>query len=134
MQMNLTEVDPGFTQAQLAMVDVSDVLAEERDREIRKIVETITELAQVRGVGGWGRGRLCYRIGTRGRHSAGPVKSIWGAWSLGMGTSDVLVDERDRENRKIVETVTELAQVRGVGGLGRLAEKRDWEICKIVKT
>jgi len=46
-QMNLTEVDPGFTQAQLAMVDISDVLAEERDREIRKIVETITELAQI---------------------------------------------------------------------------------------
>lgn len=41
--------DPGFTQAQLAQVDMSGVLAEERDQEIRKIVESITELAQVRG-------------------------------------------------------------------------------------
>ena len=41
--------DPGFTQAQLAMVDVSDKLAQERDEEIRKIVETIAELAQIMG-------------------------------------------------------------------------------------
>ncbi len=32
---------------QLAMVDISNTLAEERDREIRKIVDTITELATV---------------------------------------------------------------------------------------
>ena len=47
MQMNLADLDPGFTQSQTAMVDISHALAEERDREIRKIVETITELAQV---------------------------------------------------------------------------------------
>ena len=46
-QMNLVEADPGFTQAQLAMVDISNALAEERDAEIRKVVETISELAQV---------------------------------------------------------------------------------------
>mmetsp|Transcript_8436 Transcript_8436/g.21088 ORF Transcript_8436/g.21088 Transcript_8436/m.21088 type:complete len:312 (-) Transcript_8436:247-1182(-) len=46
-QMNLAEVDPGFTSAQLAMVDMSNTLAQERDAEIRKIVETIAELAQI---------------------------------------------------------------------------------------
>ncbi|GLC43807.1 hypothetical protein PLESTB_000910000 [Pleodorina starrii] len=40
-------VDPGFTQAQLAMVDISTDLISERDTEIRKIVETIAELAQI---------------------------------------------------------------------------------------
>lgn len=49
LQMNLSEQDPGFTQAQAAVVDISLALAEERDREIRKIVETIVELNQVRG-------------------------------------------------------------------------------------
>ncbi|GIL47780.1 hypothetical protein Vafri_3964 [Volvox africanus] len=39
--------DPGFTQAQLAMVDISTDLVSERDTEIRKIVETIAELAQI---------------------------------------------------------------------------------------
>lgn len=47
--MNFEDVDPGFTTAQLAMVDMSNTLAEERDTEIRKIVETISELAQVCG-------------------------------------------------------------------------------------
>ncbi|KAJ9524009.1 Qa-snare protein, Tlg2/Syntaxin16-family [Haematococcus lacustris] len=46
-QMNLNEADPGFTQAQLAVVDISNALAQERDAEIRRIVETITELAQI---------------------------------------------------------------------------------------
>jgi hypothetical protein len=46
-QMNLAEQDLGFTQSQLALVDVSAALAEERDREIRKIVQTIVELTQV---------------------------------------------------------------------------------------
>jgi len=47
-QMDLgSEQDPGFTQAQLAQVDLSSALAEERDHEIRKIVESITELAEV---------------------------------------------------------------------------------------
>lgn len=46
-QMNLAEIDPGFRADQLAMVDNSNILAEERDKEIRKIVETITELAQI---------------------------------------------------------------------------------------
>ncbi len=50
LQMALSETDPGFTAQQLAMVDISNALAEERDKEIRKIVETITELAQVCGV------------------------------------------------------------------------------------
>lgn len=49
------EQDPGFTQAQLAQVDLSSALAEERDHEIRKIVESITELAEVRGRGGLSR-------------------------------------------------------------------------------
>lgn len=40
-------VDPGFTSAQLAMVDISTDLINERDTEIRKIVETIAELAQI---------------------------------------------------------------------------------------
>lgn len=40
-------VDPGFTQAQLAMVDISTDLITERDSEIRKIVEAIAELAQI---------------------------------------------------------------------------------------
>ncbi len=40
-------MDPGFTQAQLAMVDISTDLVSERDTEIRKIVETIAELAQI---------------------------------------------------------------------------------------
>ncbi|KAG2500822.1 hypothetical protein HYH03_001584 [Edaphochlamys debaryana] len=40
-------VDPGFTQAQLAMVDISTDLINERDSEIRKIVEAIAELAQI---------------------------------------------------------------------------------------
>lgn len=47
MQNNLADTDPGFTQAQLAMVDISTELAMERDAEIRKIVETIAELAQI---------------------------------------------------------------------------------------
>ncbi|KXZ55932.1 SYP4 protein [Gonium pectorale] len=40
-------VDPGFTTAQIAMVDISTDLINERDTEIRKIVETIAELAQI---------------------------------------------------------------------------------------
>ncbi|EFJ50543.1 Qa-SNARE, Tlg2/Syntaxin16-family [Volvox carteri f. nagariensis] len=40
-------MDPGFTQAQMAMVDISTNLVNERDTEIRKIVETIAELAQI---------------------------------------------------------------------------------------
>ncbi|GFH08512.1 Qa-SNARE protein, Tlg2/syntaxin16-family [Haematococcus lacustris] len=47
IKMNLNEADPGFTQAQLAVVDISNALAQERDAEIRRIVETITELAQI---------------------------------------------------------------------------------------
>mmetsp|Transcript_7477 Transcript_7477/g.19932 ORF Transcript_7477/g.19932 Transcript_7477/m.19932 type:complete len:324 (+) Transcript_7477:58-1029(+) len=43
----LDEHDPGFTQAQLAQVDLSHALAEERDQEIRKIVSSITELAEI---------------------------------------------------------------------------------------
>lgn len=39
--------DPGFTQAQLAMVDIQTELIAERDDEIRKIVETIADLAQI---------------------------------------------------------------------------------------
>lgn len=46
-QVGLDNLDPGFTQAQLAMVDVSQALAVERDSEIRKIVSTIAELAQI---------------------------------------------------------------------------------------
>eukprot|EP00967_Tisochrysis_lutea_P074902 scaffold100757_cov19-Tisochrysis_lutea.AAC.2 len=46
----LDEHDPGFTQAQLAQVDLSHALAEERDQEIRKIVSSITELAEVRAL------------------------------------------------------------------------------------
>lgn len=46
-QLELGEQDPGFTQTQLAQVDLSSTLAEERDQEIRKIVESITELAEV---------------------------------------------------------------------------------------
>lgn len=46
-QLNLAETDPGFMDAQLKRVDFSTALAEERDKDIRKIVETITELAQI---------------------------------------------------------------------------------------
>jgi hypothetical protein len=46
-QINLAEQDLGFTQSQLALVDVSAALAEERDKEIRKIVESIVQLTQV---------------------------------------------------------------------------------------
>ncbi|MEW5299709.1 MAG: hypothetical protein WDW36_002699 [Sanguina aurantia] len=39
--------DPGFTQAQLGMVDFQLDLVQQRDEEIRTIVETIAELAQI---------------------------------------------------------------------------------------
>ncbi|KIY99251.1 Syntaxin-43 [Monoraphidium neglectum] len=41
------EADPGFTQAQLVKVSQAEALIEERDTEIRKVVETIVELAQI---------------------------------------------------------------------------------------
>jgi syntaxin 16 len=44
---DLASMDPGFTQAQIAAVEVSQALAEERDREIQQIVNTIVELAQI---------------------------------------------------------------------------------------
>ena len=43
----LDATDPGFTQAQLAMVDIQADLIAQRDDEIRKIVETIADLAQI---------------------------------------------------------------------------------------
>ena len=43
---DLASVDPGFTQSQMATVEISTALAEERDREIQTIVSTIVELAQ----------------------------------------------------------------------------------------
>lgn len=39
--------DPGFTEAQLQKVSQAETLIEERDEEIRKVVETIAELAQI---------------------------------------------------------------------------------------
>eukprot|EP00879_Flechtneria_rotunda_P010105 GHRR01010563.1.p1 GENE.GHRR01010563.1~~GHRR01010563.1.p1 ORF type:complete len:308 (+),score=91.35 GHRR01010563.1:249-1172(+) len=39
--------DPGFTETQLQKVSQAEALVEERDEEIRKIVETIAELAQI---------------------------------------------------------------------------------------
>lgn len=39
--------DPGFTESQIQKVSQAEVLIEERDEEIRKIVETIAELAQI---------------------------------------------------------------------------------------
>ncbi|GFR46920.1 hypothetical protein Agub_g8567 [Astrephomene gubernaculifera] len=39
--------DPGFTQSQVAMVDISTDLISERDTGIRKIVEAIAELTQI---------------------------------------------------------------------------------------
>lgn len=44
---NLEGMDPGFTQVQTATVDTMTAIAIERDTEIQKIVETITELAQI---------------------------------------------------------------------------------------
>lgn len=43
----LDNLDPGFTQAQLAIVENSAALIAQRDEEIQKIVETIAELAQI---------------------------------------------------------------------------------------
>lgn len=40
-------VDAAFTEMQLMKVGQSETLVEERDEEIRKVVETITELAQI---------------------------------------------------------------------------------------
>lgn len=39
--------DPGFTETQLMKVAQAETLVEERDEEIRKVVETIVELAQI---------------------------------------------------------------------------------------
>ncbi|KAI8474871.1 MAG: Qa-snare protein, Tlg2/Syntaxin16-family [Monoraphidium minutum] len=39
--------DPGFTQAQLTRMSQAEALIEERDTEIRKVVETIVELATI---------------------------------------------------------------------------------------
>eukprot|EP00775_Hariotina_reticulata_P011097 gene11097-11251_t len=39
--------DPGFTETQLMKVSQAEALIEERDEEIRKVVETIAELAQI---------------------------------------------------------------------------------------
>ncbi|GBF90215.1 hypothetical protein Rsub_03348 [Raphidocelis subcapitata] len=39
--------EPGFTQAQVQKVSQAEAMIEERETEIRKVVETITELAQV---------------------------------------------------------------------------------------
>lgn len=44
---NLESMDPGFTQGQIAAVEISTALAEERSREIQNIVNTIVELAQI---------------------------------------------------------------------------------------
>jgi len=43
---DLASNDPGFTQSQISTVEISTALAEERDREIQQIVNTIVELAQ----------------------------------------------------------------------------------------
>ncbi|EFJ40367.1 hypothetical protein VOLCADRAFT_99860 [Volvox carteri f. nagariensis] len=40
-------MDPGFTQAQMAMVDISTYLVNEQDMEIRKILKTIEEVVQI---------------------------------------------------------------------------------------
>ncbi len=64
--MDLGSMDPGFTQGQIATVEISTALAEERDREIQQIVGTIVELAQVRGQGLWDLGRgIQEETGTR---------------------------------------------------------------------
>ena len=39
--------DPGFTDLQLAQVSQAETMVSQRDEEIRKIVETIGELAQI---------------------------------------------------------------------------------------
>lgn len=39
--------DPGFTQAQVLKASQAEALADERDQEIRKVVEAIVELAQI---------------------------------------------------------------------------------------
>ena len=44
---SLESVDPGFTSTQIASVEISTALAEERGREIEHIVKTIVELAQI---------------------------------------------------------------------------------------
>lgn len=44
---SLDGFDPGFNQAQTTAVDTSLLLAEQRDKDIQSIVETITELAQI---------------------------------------------------------------------------------------
>lgn len=44
---SLESIDPGFTTTQIASVEISTALAEERGREIEHIVKTIVELAQI---------------------------------------------------------------------------------------
>ena len=44
----LDTLDPGYTSKQALAINASVVQAEERDKEIQNIVDTITELAQVR--------------------------------------------------------------------------------------
>ncbi|KAK9816913.1 hypothetical protein WJX72_007014 [[Myrmecia] bisecta] len=41
------EHDPGFTEMQAMKVDTSDMFAEERDKEVRNILQSINDLAQI---------------------------------------------------------------------------------------
>jgi syntaxin 16 len=47
MSMDLEEYDPGFTQEQLMLLENSDQVASERQREIMKIASSINDLATI---------------------------------------------------------------------------------------